>query len=111
VRNYARIALPGARQLLTARLASGVSARSVQCGRHAFDLAESLTAEIRRHRDRGSRAARRIHLFMAAPGAFSFFLGQRQVALGSVTLYEFDFEGSQGASYQPSLDFPIAAAE
>jgi hypothetical protein len=43
---------------------------------------------------------------MAAPGAFSFFLGQRQTAIGPLTLYEYDFEGNRGGSYQPSLSLP-----
>ena len=82
---------------------------SVRSGRHTFDLAEALTAEIKRLRESASGGDRRIHIFMAAPGAFSFVLGQRQVALGHVTLYEFDFEGAQGGSYQPSLTFPVTA--
>lgn len=44
---------------------------------------------------------------MAAPGAFSFFLGQRAVAIGQVTLYEYDFDGANGGSYQASLSLPM----
>jgi SMODS-associated and fused to various effectors sensor domain len=39
------------------------------------------------------------HLFIAAPNAFTFFLGQRQTALGSVRLYEFDFDGGDARRY------------
>jgi hypothetical protein len=44
---------------------------------------------------------------IAGPGAFTFFLGQRQPGLGRVVLYEFDFEGNRGGSYEPSLSLPI----
>jgi hypothetical protein len=51
----------------------------------------------------------RIHLFIAGPGAFAFYLAQRQVALGPTTLYEFDFEGTRGGSYEAALSLPIRA--
>lgn len=101
---YVRGTLPAASQFLSARLSTGPGARSVVCGRHAFDLAEALTAEIKAMRD--ELPGGRVHLFMAAPGAFSFSLGQRQTAMGSLTLYEYDFEGEHGGSYQPSLSLP-----
>ena len=77
------------------------------CGRHAFDLSESLTAEIKRLRDNESIRGN-MHLFVAGPGAFTFYLGQQQPAMGPTTLYEYDFEGSQGGTYEPSLAFPVA---
>ena len=60
-----------------------------------------MTEKIKSLRD--AIPGQRIHLFMAAPGAFSFFLGQRAVAIGPVTIYEYDFEGANGGSYQKSL--------
>ncbi|SAL09202.1 hypothetical protein AWB64_00101 [Caballeronia sordidicola] len=48
-----------------------------------------------------------LHLFIAAPNAFTFFLGQRQPGLGKITLYEYDFEGANGGGYKPSLSLPI----
>jgi hypothetical protein len=102
VRAYVGSALPAGARFLSAQLSSGPGARAVVCGRHAFDLAEALTAQIKAMRD-ASEPGARVHLFMAAPGAFSFFLGQRQTAIGPITLYEYDF----GGSYQPSLSLPI----
>lgn len=102
VASYVSRALPGAR-LLSAELSTGPGARSVACGRHAFDLAETLTQKIRAERPEGGR----LHLFIAGPGAFAFFLGQRHAALGALTLYEFDFEGMAGGSYAASLSLPI----
>lgn len=105
VARYSMAALPPARHTLHARIAPEPGARAVACGRHAFELAESLTAKIKSLRDIIPR--QRIHIFMAAPGAFSFFLGQRAIAIGPVTLYEHDFEGANGGSYQASLSLPL----
>jgi hypothetical protein len=106
VRSYvANMDLP-ASQLLIAKPDSGASARSVICGRHAFDLAERLTAEIRATLGQ-TRSQGCVHLFLAGPGGFSFFLGQRHVAIGPLALYEFDFEGANGGSYERSLVLPI----
>jgi hypothetical protein len=69
-------------------------------------LAESLAQRINAERQPGSR----VHLFIAAPNAFTFFLGQRQPSMGSVTLYEFDFEGQNGGGYAPSISLPIMSA-
>lgn len=81
----------------------GSSQISVRCGRHAWMLAESVVREIRRLRDAGL-ARGRVHVFIAAPNGFTFFLGQQQKALGPVALYEWDFEGLRGRSYMPSVE-------
>ena len=108
VRTYVAANLPAASRLLSVRLSTGPGARSVVCGRHAFDLAEALTGQIKAVREATGRGGR-VYLFMAAPGAFSFFLGHRQTAIGPLKLYEYDFEGEQGGSYQPSLSLPVRA--
>jgi SMODS-associated and fused to various effectors sensor domain len=108
VRTYVTSTLPGVGSMLVARLSTGPGARSVAAGRHAFELAEALTAQVRAMRSHGVSPAM-LHLFMAGPGGFAFFLGQRQAAFGRLTLYEFDFEGSRSGSYQPSLVMPVAA--
>lgn len=105
VRGYVRVALPMVRSLLIAVPNSGPGARSVVCGRHAFDLAEILAAKVKALRETNSLA--RVDLFVAGPGAFAFYLGQRQHALGPTTLYEFDFEGARGGSYEPALSLPV----
>ena len=90
--------------LLIARPTCGAGSRSVVCGQHAFDLAEALALHItqRRHMNRPP-----LHLFVAAPNAFTFFLGQRQPGFGKTTLYEYDFEGTNGGDYKASLALPI----
>ena len=96
--------LPFASSLLIARPTCGVGSRSVVCGQHAFDLAECLALEINQRRSVNRRP---LHLFIAAPNAFTFFLGQRQPGLGETTLYEYDFEGANGGGYKASLSLPI----
>ena len=83
----------------------GPSARSVVCGRHAFDLVEALARKVEELRSGGPRWLN--HLFIAAPNTLTFFAGQRQVAIGPTRLYEFDFEGGRDGSYRASLTLPI----
>lgn len=104
---YIRQALPTVGMVLSAIPMKGASARVVKCGRHAFDLAEALAAEVKAIRETGDLPGR-VHLFVAAPGGFAFYLGQRQVAIGPTTLYEFDLEGMRGGSYEPSLSLPVS---
>lgn len=96
--------LPQAGSLLIARPTCGPGARSVVCGQHAFDLAEGLALQVNQRRPVNRPP---LHLFIAAPNAFTFFLGQRQPGLGKATLYEYDFEGANGGGYKPSLSLPI----
>jgi len=79
----------------------------VACGRHAFELADAATSAVRAARSADLTGI--THLFVAAPNAFTFFLGQRQPALGRVRLYEFDLEGGRDRSYTPAITLPIAS--
>jgi hypothetical protein len=103
-RRYVDRALPTAGRLLALKPSTSPSAQSVICGRHAFDLAEAAAAAIRSAR--GINTSAMIHVFIAAPNAFTFFFGQRQPSLGPVRLYEFDFEGNRDRSYAPALTLP-----
>ncbi|MGO3743279.1 SAVED domain-containing protein, partial [Kerstersia sp.] len=104
VKSHLAASSPEVGSLLIARPTCGAGARSIVCGQHAFDLAETLALKINQVRV-ASRPP--LHLFIAAPNAFTFFLGQRQPGLGKSTLYEYDFEGANGGSYKPSLSLPI----
>ncbi|TCT08970.1 SAVED domain-containing protein [Paralcaligenes ureilyticus] len=104
VKLHLAASLPEVNSLLIARPTCGAGARSVVCGQHAFDLAEALALKINQSRI-GNRPS--IHLFIAAPNAFTFFLGQRQPGLGKIMLYEYDFEGLNDGGYKPSLSLPI----
>jgi hypothetical protein len=106
VRDYVKAVIPRVQRLVLASLGSGQGSLAVSCGRHAFELAETLTAHIKGLRER-TRLSGRIHLFIAGPGGFAFYLGQRQLAMGPVTLYEFDFEEVRGGGYEAALSFPL----
>lgn len=54
---------------------------------HAFNLAEALIAEIKK-----LQKGRKVHLFMATPATFAFYLGQLSGFLGEIQLYEHDPE-------------------
>jgi hypothetical protein len=107
VRRYCESALPGVGKVLILRPDSGSGARSVVCGRHAFELADAATNAIRTAKPDGADLT---HLFVAAPNAFTFFLGQRQTALGAVRLYEFDFDGGRDRTYAAALTLPLVKA-
>jgi SMODS-associated and fused to various effectors sensor domain len=105
VRNYVQAAIPQAGRILHATLSSGQGSRGVVCGRHAFALAESLAGHVKALREQNKFT--KTHLFIAGPGGFAVYFGQRQPSMGPLTLYEFDFEGTHGGSYEPALSFPV----
>jgi len=104
VKTHIKQSLPGISTLLIARPSCGPGSRAVTCGRHAFELAEKLAQRLNAERLESPTIT---HLFIAAPNGFTFFLGQRQPSFGRTTLYEYDFEGTVGGGYKPSLLLPI----
>ena len=92
--------------LLSLQPTTGPSAHVVSAGRHAFDLVQAAKDSVRRAKLRTAQSGT-THIFIAAPNALTFFLGQQQPVLGRVRLYEFDFEGVRGGSYSASLTLPI----
>lgn len=78
---------------------------SVASGTHALRLAQTLSRTIR-HRDNAEWRGT-VHLFSAAPNALLVFLGQMAPALGTVQLYEFEYDkSSQTRTYWPSFRLP-----
>jgi hypothetical protein len=98
---YAACSLPNVGRVLVCRTAGGTGPRSIKAGRHAWDLVQQLVARIR-----ATTTGGHAHLFLAAPNAVSFFVGQHRRMVGPTTLYEFDFEGERDATYRPSLSLP-----
>lgn len=93
--------------LIVAQPEEGASSRSVLSGAHASWLAENLAAHLKFIKGAEAPSAeRRVHLFIAAPNGFTFFLGQQVSLIAPLTLYEFDFEGGQNGGYEPSLSIP-----
>jgi hypothetical protein len=95
------------RTLISASPNTGPSSRVVVCGAHAFTLAESLVAHVRAVREEAALGLNApIHLFIAAPNGFTFYVGRHIDALRPLTLYEFDFERQLHGTYMESLSIP-----
>jgi len=89
---------PEVGRLIIAGVHGGSSGGSVKSGSHAMVLAEGIVAAIRRQ-----PSTPMLHLFIAAPNGFTFFLGQHQPVMGSTTTYEWDFEGKRSRTYSKGL--------
>ncbi|WP_299084011.1 SAVED domain-containing protein [uncultured Ruegeria sp.] len=83
VRRYVEDELPSVGRLLVLRPSTGSSSLAVIAGRHAFDLAQSTKERIRSAVG-GHSPEILTHLFIAAPNALTFFLGQQAPVLGRV---------------------------
>lgn len=92
-----------------ARLTIPPGQQAIVCGAHASVLAEALAAEAKRLRSMSGTLGR-LHLFVAAPNAFSFYLGRHVHSLKPLTLYEFDFDAAKHGTYEPSLHYPDNSA-
>ena len=82
-----------------------VGSASIKDASHIVAAIEELIRGIRSQK-RQFAAASRIHLFLAAPNAFAFYLGQRLKPMGEVTLYEFDFENQRDGGYHAIIKIP-----
>lgn len=85
-------------RLIVTTLSSGPSGGSVKSGSHAVKLAEDIVAAIR-----NEPRSPMLHLFVAAPNGFTFFLGQHQPVTGPTTVYEWDLEGTRSKTYSKGL--------
>jgi SMODS-associated and fused to various effectors sensor domain len=90
------------RGILHCRPETGPSQQAVRCGHHAAKLAEALSQHVQELRESG-QPIRRVHIFIAGPNGFTFFLAQHQQIIGRATLYEWDFEDQRGGGYSQSL--------
>lgn len=96
--------LPVAR-IIPVSVAPEPGQRSVKGGAHAMELAQQLS-NIIRQRTREERKGT-LHLFVSAPNAVLFFLGQQARGFGKVQLYEHNFQKGVFADYRPSLSLPV----
>ena len=80
----------------------GASQQAVRCGRHAWVLAEAAARQVQSIWN-GQPGSQRVHIFIAGPNGFTFFLGQHQQAIGPCVLYEWDFDGQRGGGYSRGL--------
>ena len=99
VREYAAAKLPDVGRIMRVVPADGVGQSAVRGGRHAAAIAAAIAEEVAKVRTAGGI----VHVFVAGPNAFSFFLGQHAEAMGQCIPYEFDFNSRVDGSYQPTF--------
>ena len=92
-------------RILTCTPPSGPGPGSILDADHAKLLAEQLSAHLKKNRTNVERQGK-LHIFVAAPNALVFFIGQVARSFGSCVLYEYDFDKNLPGAYQPSLTFP-----
>ena len=103
VLEYVHSATLPAKATVIFSLPGGASQTALSSGTEAFALAQHAVNKVRQlRRAHGVRGT--THLFIAAPKAFSFFLGQLARPLGAVRLYEYAYEDGRLGAYTPSLD-------
>jgi hypothetical protein len=102
VRAYlARERLP-IRHLVRATLAPEPSVSGVKSGAHCLALAQTLALRIRTRTAEEHQGT--LHLFLASPNVFPFYLGQLARGLGRIQLYEFAYEAAgEERTYTPSI--------
>ena len=103
MRGYVAAHLPAVGRLVEICPETGTGQRSIVGPGHALFLAEEASSFLRRTRQEPGAVA---HLFIAAPNALTFMLGQEAERLGRCQLYEFDFGRERTGSYRPSLLVP-----
>ncbi|MCJ7933428.1 MAG: SAVED domain-containing protein [Chryseobacterium sp.] len=103
VSDFVKKNLTGINSEIQATIKTGIGGNSIKDATHAVLALEELIASVRslkrKHTING-----RLHIFMAAPVAMAFFLGQRISPLGSATLYEYDYEQQRSKGYHAILD-------
>ncbi len=92
--------------LLTLEPVNGAGAKAVKDGPHAWQLAEQFQRIVQTNvQDTGATS---VHIFMTAPVALAFLMGQLSRVFGPYTLYEWDFNRQRikGGGYFPSISIP-----
>ncbi|MGC4192326.1 MAG: SAVED domain-containing protein [Thermomicrobiales bacterium] len=97
-------------RVLLATPTTGSGRTAVRDGTHAWQLAETLVHRLRKERNRRAPGSP-LHIFIAAPNALTFFLGQQASLLGGCQLYEYDFDMADLGAYKASLLVPPVASE
>lgn len=83
---------------------AGPSQGAVRDGAHALSIAEAAinaSTAIQAKRDTPVT----LHLYIAAPNAVAFALGQVSTVFRSLIVYEWDFEQEHGGGYRPGIRF------
>lgn len=99
VRSYVAQALPSVGKIIDVTPAGGDGQSSINGGAHAATIAHSIANAVNADRRPGAT----VHLFVSAPNALSFFLGQNAASMGDCISYEFDFERRVDGAYRPAF--------
>ncbi|WP_273055274.1 SAVED domain-containing protein [Sulfitobacter litoralis] len=98
---FVQKSLPKAGKVLSCHLPSGPSQIGISGGHHAAKLSDQLAGIVKSLRE--THDISRVHLFVAAPNALLFYLGQQAQSLGRHQMYEYDMDGDHGGSYVASI--------
>jgi hypothetical protein len=105
VEEYVSTFLPSVGKNLHATILPKANFISIKDASHIVAAVQEIVTQMRKVRKIGKQQGS-IHLFMAAPNAFAFFLGQYIKPLGKVILYEYDFDNKRNGSYHPVITLP-----
>lgn len=97
---YASAQLPDVGRILHVTPQGPPGPGAIAGGAHAARIADAAAEAVRALRLAPTAV---VHLFVSAPNALVFALGQHGAAMGRWTFYEFDFERKRDGEYRPSL--------
>jgi len=106
VTQYVGTVLPNTGSVIQAKIKPKPANTSIIDANHIIVAVQELISHVRLVRTAVEKSGT-VHLFIAAPNAFAFFLGQQAKPLGKIILYEFDFEQSKAGTYEPVISLPI----
>jgi SMODS-associated and fused to various effectors sensor domain len=101
VRQYVERNVHQVGKFLNCYLPSGPSHTGVSGGQHAATLSDQVASLVKEIRLASN--IERVHLFVAAPNALLFYLGQHAQSFGLHQMYEYDMDGDRGGSYFVSV--------
>jgi hypothetical protein len=106
VTEYVRSNLPHVGRILEFSVLPDPGQSSIRNVDHALSLAQSLSSSLKVQRTPSERREP-MHLFVAAPAGFTFFLGQLGQSFGPTTVYEYAFETNAPGAYRPGIRLPL----
>lgn len=106
VEMYVGQSLSTIRRIISFSLPGEPSNSAIANGTHAKRLADAVSTYLKQNRTNSERQGL-LHLFIAAPNGFTFFLGQLGRSFGPCVLYEYNLEANQPGDYTESLRFPV----
>ena len=104
VRLYVQKHLQSVGRILEFTIGPSPSSTAIRDGTHALTLAQAVESEIRKRTP--SERSSKLHIFVAGPNAFVFFLGQLAHSFGGCLIYEYDFETNAAGAYMPAISLP-----